>query len=286
MTKTFSKAVKFQEGDGFIHGFTTGTVKVKSKFKTAEGNSLTSKIHFLLDSEWTDYLPIWVWVIDHPEGLFVIDTGENARVNDAGYFKQEGAILNFINTKSFAFDVKPQDEVGPQLANLGYHIKDIKSVVLTHLHLDHFDGLKHFENTDIIVNKLEWDKPSFTLPSLYPNWFEPKTLQLRSSNHTFSNSISLVESKEIELVHTPGHTMGHTSILVKTNELHYLLAGDVTYDQFQLENNILSGAHQSFKSAKNTFTTIKTYASKNKLVYLPSHDINALDRLKNDHYLH
>ncbi len=286
MTQTFSKPIKFKEGDGILHGFTTGMVKVKSKFRTAKGNVLTSKINFLLDNQWTEFMPIMVWVIEHPEGVFVIDTGENAQVNNQGYFKNEGAILNYFNTKSFIFDVKPEEEVGPQLKKLGYSENDIKSVVLTHLHLDHFDGLKYFENTKIIINQLEWDKPSFALPSLYPEWFVPNKVELKSTkDECFKNSLDLVKSGEIELIHTPGHTVGHCSVLIKTSEIHYLLAGDVTYNQYQLENNINAGGHQSFKLSQSTYQAIKYYASKNKLVYLPSHDNQVLERMQNNIYL-
>ncbi|KEO72675.1 N-acyl homoserine lactonase family protein [Anditalea andensis] len=286
MIQAFSKSLTFKEGDGKLHGFSTGMVKVKSTFRTAKGNVLTSKLCILMDNEWTEYMPIMVWVIDHPEGVFVIDSGENARVTNKGYFKGEGLILNYINTTSFIFDVKVEEEVGPQLKSLGYNEDQITSVILTHLHLDHFDGLSYFENTEIIINQLEWDSPSFALPSLYPEWFSPKKVQLKTSkNSHFKNSLPLVKSGEIELVHTPGHTLGHCSILLKTSGLDYLIAGDVTYNQHQLENNINAGGHQNFKSSQTTYKAIKSYALKHKLVYLPSHDIQVFERMGKNTYL-
>lgn len=286
MTHKFSKQIRFKEGDGLLHGFSTGAVKVKSKFRTAKGNVLTSKINFLLDDEWTEYMPIMVWVIQHPEGVFVIDTGENVQVSEPGYFKQEGFFLNYINTRSFVFEVAPEEEVGPQLERLGYQERDVKSVILTHLHLDHLDGLKYFENTEVIVNDMEWEKPNFALPSLYPKWFQPKKVRLGESKEDhFKNSLALVESGEIRLVHTPGHTMGHCSVFIETSELDYFLAGDVTYNQHQLENNIHAGGHQSFVKSKETYRAIKRYAFKNRLVYLPSHDNFGIDRLMRDQYL-
>ncbi|WKN43441.1 N-acyl homoserine lactonase family protein [Tunicatimonas pelagia] len=286
MTHTLSKPIRFKEGDGALHGFTTGRVKVKSKFRTAQGNAFTSKINFLLDRQFTEYMPIMVWVLDHPEGVFVVDTGENAKVSNQGYFKKEGPLANYINTKSFIFDVEPEEEIGPQLKRLGYSESSIKSVVLTHLHLDHFDGLHYFETTDIVINQLEWEKPSFALPSLYPEWFSPSTVQLKeASDRHFKHSLPLVASGEIKLVHTPGHTVGHCSVLVKTADMHYLLAGDITYNQHQLQNNIYAGGHQSFRLSGSTYQAVREYASKNKLVYLPSHDNQALDRIQNDTYL-
>lgn len=284
--KTYSKSIKFKEGDGFLHGFTTGMVKVKSGFKTAKGGALRSKINFLLQNEWTDFLPIWVWVIDHPEGVFVVDTGENVKVSTDGYFKKEGPILEYINKSSFVFDVSPEEEVGPQLRRLGYQDNDISQVILTHLHLDHFDGLHYFEHTPILINRLEWEKPSFALPSLYPEWFNPVQLDVsKAAQGGFNRAINLTESGEVQLLHTPGHTLGHCSVLVKGETSDYLLASDVTYDQDQLLGNIHAGGHQSFKHAKATYHMIKTYAAANRLVYLPSHDPESLTRLAHDSIL-
>lgn len=280
MEQIFSKQLTFTEGNGYLHGFSTGTVKVKSKFRTAQGGQRISKLNVLRDQTWTPAMPILVWVIDHPEGVWVVDTGENARVTEEGYFKKEGPVLNFINTRFFHFEVKPAEEVGQQLAALGYQTKDIRAVVLTHLHLDHFDGLKDFENTPIMVHQLEWEKPSAALPSLYPEWFEPIPLKLTADKAgIFDLSHPLTDSGEIKLVHTPGHTLGHCSVLVQTTDLEFFLAGDVTYNQAQLEQETLAGAHQHFKWARQTMRRIKQYATQHRLIYLPSHDEGCLTRL-------
>lgn len=281
MQKRISKEVQFKEGSGFIHGFTTGMVSVKTKFREAQGGTIISKLNFLLDPTFTEWMPIWVWVIDHPEGVFVIDTGENAKVNSPGYFKKEGMILNYINTKSFKFLIEKEEEVGPQLKALGYSLDDISKVILTHLHLDHFDGLSYFENTPVLVNKYEWEHPSSALPSLYPEWFAPTLLDLKDEKHLpFEKSISITQSGEIQMISTPGHTKGHCSVFIKTSELNYLFAGDTSYTQDQLIHERMAGANQDFRLAKKTLKDIKCLATKESLIYLPSHDSQALGRLE------
>lgn len=278
-----SKPIRFKDGDGFLHGFSTGTVSLKTKYLDAQGGQLISKINFLLDQEWTAYMPIMVWVIDHPEGVFVVDTGENARVTEPDYFKQEGRLTNYINTRSFRFDIKPEDEIGPQLARLGYSQQDIRQVILTHLHLDHFDGLAYFDQTEVLVHQLEWQKPSFALPSLYPEWFVPAQVAMNASpDSVFTGSTPLTTSGELMLVHTPGHTLGHSSVLVQTEDCHYLLAGDVTYTQTQLLQETHSAGHQSFTLSRETYARVKQYAKKNPLVYLPSHDPESVMRVEKD----
>lgn len=279
-THTLSLPVQFADGPGLLHGFTTGYVQVKAGFKTAKGGPLLSKVNFLLGRHFTDWMPIWVWVVQHPEGTFVIDTGENAQVSEPGYFRAEGRVVELINTRSFRFQVQPEQELGPQLTRLGYTQTDIRQVILTHLHLDHFDGLKHVQETEVALYRGEWEKPDFALPSLYPAGFAPRLLDLQDDpQQHFSGVHSLVASQEIQLVHTPGHTRGHCSVLVKTKAFDYLLAGDVSYDQAQLVSGTLAGGHQDFRLARQTFRRIQQYAQQHRLVYLPSHDPEALARM-------
>lgn len=287
MQKIISKDVKFRDGFGKIHAISTGTVSVKKRFKHAKGGSTLSKINFILDKEFTEPLPIWVWVIEHPEGIFLVDTGENANVNDEGYFKREGMILNWINTTQFKFQVEQAEEIGVQLTKLNLSPADVGTVVLTHLHLDHIDGLKYFKNSKIIVNEFEWKHPSFALPSLYPDWFAPTlvNLQDKEKSSPFSKSLSLTRANDLMLVATPGHTKGHCSVLAVADDHSYFFAGDVTYDQQQLIDETFAGAHQDFRSAKNTYHSIKRYAAQNKTVYLPSHDSGSPVRLNGNIFL-
>lgn len=286
MQKIITKEVKFKDGFGKIPAISTGTVSVKKGFKHAKGGSLLSKVNFVMDKEYTEPLPIWVWVIEHPEGIFLVDTGENANVNDEGYFKKEGIVVNWFNTTQFKFQVQPSEEIGVQLSKINLSPGKIDTVVLTHLHLDHIDGLKYFKNSEILINEYEWKHPSFALPSLYPDWFAPKQVNLREEkNSVFAKSLTLTEANDLLVVATPGHTKGHCSVLAITEDYSCLFAGDVTYDQQQLIDEKCAGAHQDFKLAKSTYDNIKRYAATNKTIYLPSHDNDASLRLANNSFL-
>jgi glyoxylase-like metal-dependent hydrolase (beta-lactamase superfamily II) len=41
-------------------------------------------------------------------------------------------------------NVRPEDEIGPQLRSMGITQEDIKTLILTHFHTDHAGGLHHF----------------------------------------------------------------------------------------------------------------------------------------------
>jgi N-acyl homoserine lactone hydrolase len=274
MSELITKAGKVE-----IIPMQTGTVAVKKRFKQGRFPNALSKPDFIFDSQFTEQLPIWTWLIKHPEGIFIIDTGENERVNDKNYFDNGGFITKWVNQNQFKFEITKEQEIGNQLKALNISNHQIKSVLLTHLHIDHIDGLKDFEGVDILVNELEWSKPNFPVPFLYPKWLAPKTMHLTNSISGF-NSKAITESNDLFLIHTPGHTLGHCSILLEGIDHSIIFAGDVVYDQEQLQNNILAGANQSYRLTRQTYHTLNAYLRKTPTIFLPSHDTNAKKRLE------
>jgi N-acyl homoserine lactone hydrolase len=259
----------------------TGTVAVKQKFRDARFKNLLSKADFLFDKYFTEQMPIWLWVIKHPEGIFIIDTGENSKVNEKDYFNKAHFLVKWINKTQFKFDVKLNQEIGNQLKVLGITNDKIKKVILTHLHIDHFDGLKDFEGVDIIVNKFEWDNPNFIIPSLFPKWFKPTLVTTDKTIEQGFNSFPLTESKDLFLIHTPGHTLGHCSVLLKGTDISVIFAGDVVYNQEQIKNNSFAGVNQNFKIAKHTYGLLTNFMTRQPTIFLPSHDQNSEKRLMN-----
>ncbi len=263
-----------------IHLISTGAVSVKTKFREASKTGLLAMVDFILDKNFTEWMPIWVLVIEHPEGIFVIDTGENADVNNPGYFKSSGIFANWFDTTQFRFKVNKPEEIGPQLNGLNIPIANIKAVVLTHLHLDHIDGVKYFPSTEIIVNKLEWERPFGDLPKLYPSWFKPTLVELDQQFDVFDQVQYLTASKDLLLIQTPGHTYHHCSVLLQADECSIFFAADICYSQYQIIEEKYSGTNASHKMAKVTYDRVKQFAKKHKLVFLPSHDAEASERLR------
>jgi glyoxylase-like metal-dependent hydrolase (beta-lactamase superfamily II) len=95
--------------------------------------------HMLFDEEWSEWLPIYAWAIEHDEGVIVVDTGETARVHERGYHPRWHPFYR----RAARFSVHPDEELGAQLRVLGIRPRDVRQVVLTHLHTDHAGGLIH-----------------------------------------------------------------------------------------------------------------------------------------------
>jgi hypothetical protein len=69
-----------------IHAIQTGSVAVKESQLNGGDRHRRSLLRVMADSRWTEPLPIYAWLIEHREGLIVVDTGETARVSEPGYF--------------------------------------------------------------------------------------------------------------------------------------------------------------------------------------------------------
>jgi glyoxylase-like metal-dependent hydrolase (beta-lactamase superfamily II) len=78
------------------------------------------------------------------------------------------------------FRIEKEEEIGPQSRALAIGTRDVKKVVLTHLHMDHDGGLAHFPNSEILVSSDElrtasgWaERICGYLPNRWPSWFDP-----------------------------------------------------------------------------------------------------------------
>src|SRR5690348_6722778 len=116
-----------------IHAIQTGSVMIKQAQMRGVGRGNQRLFDSLFDKNWTQFLPIYAWVIEHPEGMIVIDTGETARTAQPGYFPWWHPFFQL----AVRVQVRPEEEIGPQLQALGIAPGDVRHVVLTHLHTDH-----------------------------------------------------------------------------------------------------------------------------------------------------
>jgi glyoxylase-like metal-dependent hydrolase (beta-lactamase superfamily II) len=125
-----------------IHAIQTGTVALTTAWREGVGHGRRRLVNAIVDWEWTEPLPIYAFAIEHPEGVIVVDTGEDTRASQRSYFARWHPGL-----RAFREWVEPEQEIGPQLERLGIQPGDVRWVVLTHLHTDHAGGLHHFPTT-------------------------------------------------------------------------------------------------------------------------------------------
>jgi len=266
-----------------IHVIQTGTVAIKQRQVHGVGHGFQRRLNTLLDSHWTEPLPIYVWVIEHPEGAIVVDTGETARVAEPGYFPWWHPYFRF----GLREWVRPEEEVGPQLRALGIEPSDVRWLVMTHLHTDHAGGLAHFPNVEILLSRTEYQLASGWqgqargyLPEHWPSWFAPRFVAFTSPAFgPFPVSHILTQAADVLLVPTPGHTPGHLSVMVLEDDHAIMLAGDTSYTQQLMLDEVVDGVAPNDQVYRQTSHRIHNYAQQMSTVYLPTHDPDSAQRL-------
>lgn len=161
-------------------------------------------------------IPVSMWVIDHPKGLVVFDTGNNVAISD-GNCKSYWAAGNCDFLKP---SQKREDVIDAQLKKLGYSADKVKVVITSHTHLDHVGNIGMFPNAIHVMQKKE----------LYQGWW-PEKFQGRAVNGTFvlgdimaardynylelDGDYDLFGDGSVLILSTPGHTIGHQSVKIK-----------------------------------------------------------------------
>jgi N-acyl homoserine lactone hydrolase len=267
-----------------IHVIQTGSVAIKQVQQAGRGSGHPI-LNILRDRNWTEPLPIYAFVIEHPEGLIVVDTGETARVAEPGYFPWWHPYFRH-GVQEW---VQPEEEIGPQMRAIGFDPNDVRWVLLTHLHTDHAGGLGHFPKAEHLVSRREYENDTGVmgllrgfLPNRWPRWFRPTLIDMQPEPiGPFPSSYRVTQAGDVRFVPTPGHTVGHLSVVVTTPELTYFLAGDASYTQELMLKEQIDGVTTDRPTARRTLAQIRAFCRATPTVYLPSHDPNTLDRLAN-----
>lgn len=262
-----------------VHAIQTGFVAVKRVHRAYEGPDALALPAIALDRQWTEWLPIYTWAIEHPEGLIVIDTGESSRSSDPAYFACDPA-SRFIYNSFLRFAVTQEDEIGVQLRQLGLPPQEVRWVIQTHLHSDHADGMAYFPNAEFLIGAADYPNSQGALPCHYPNWLAPTLVEFTNKAlYTFDRSYPVTKDGAVVIVPTPGHSAAHQSVLLQDDDLLYCFAGDASFDVPQMQSGLIAGIASDRPSARTTLTRLRTLTEMQPTIYLPSHDADAGRRL-------
>src|SRR5262245_30739301 len=154
-----------------IHATQTGFVRIKTAQVEGQGRGPRRRLAVLINRQWTPWPPTYAWVIEHSEGVIVVDTGQGT------HLLESRRSLHPYHRWEVNFRLEREEEVGPQLRALGIGPRDVARVILTHLHADHDGALAHFPNTEVLVARGELRTASGWigrlrgyLPHRWPTW--------------------------------------------------------------------------------------------------------------------
>ncbi|MBS4192352.1 N-acyl homoserine lactonase family protein [Bacillus sp. FJAT-49705] len=240
---------------------------------------LTGYFKTLVDEN-TITIPLYTYLIDHPDhGLMMVDAAINwEQANEHDGFYNHNYMVSRLLTVKNEYRLTTEQELQVQVERLGYKLEDIKTVFMTHSHDDHAGGLRNLPNSKAVISKEDWEKGT----SIYPYSFDlvKDDLELFTYDSgefkSFSKSLDYFGDGSVILLPTPGHSPGHTAVLVQTEGYDLLFMGDTPYtlNHMSIEEvrQLTLGSVEEEKQLEATRNLQKLVDAKPDTVMLFAHD--------------
>ncbi|MCH3922060.1 N-acyl homoserine lactonase family protein [Limosilactobacillus sp.] len=219
-------------------------------------------------------VPVSVYLIEHPQGLILIDTGWNTVNRD-----------HQLRNLSFQWPVNKANlpagqAVNEQLAAMGIKTSDLDYVLMSHLHCDHADGLSLVRDAKhILVSEEEWQAANHDHMRYLPHEWKGvpvKAFHLAPSlDGAYHRSFDLFGDGSVKMIWEPGHSAGLCATRVQSydTDKYVMLAADAGYAAKSWEENLTPGVVIDRAEAQKSLNYIAKVAQDPKCVEcLANHD--------------
>lgn len=190
-------------------------------------------------------VPVPAFLIRHPgAGPVLVDTGLHPSVATDGT-ENFGGLSNRFGHPTLANG----EDVPAQLRKRDLDPGRVRTVVMTHLHLDHTSAISEFPNSTFVVSETEWGAAA-TGPSPLLNAYRRRhfdyAFDYRSvdfdragidSYASFGRTFDLFGDGSVRLAFTPGHSAGHMSVVCRLQQNDFVIGGDCVYTLAQLSGD-------------------------------------------------
>jgi len=258
------------------------------KMYVFSSGALTIGKHILQNLGPTDTIqvPVGFFVVLHPKGNVLFDTGNNDKIlTDPSYW---GAFFKSLNPV-----VTPDVAIDAQLAKIGLKPDDITYVVVGHLHLDHGGNVGKFPNSTLVVQKDEIRNAFWPEPGTAGPYITGDVAPLRSAmGEAMPNKVKMLQlegdmdifgDKSVVVKRSVGHTPGSQMLLVRLPKSgSIILTSDNVYFRENVEKNILPNVTLTYDPAGilRAYEWIRYMQATEKADFFTAHDPDAFKALK------
>jgi glyoxylase-like metal-dependent hydrolase (beta-lactamase superfamily II) len=258
-----------------IHVFETGRLRGNETFMRAQGWA-PALLKRRIDLEF----PVYSFLIEHPEGVFAIDTGLGRRVDVPGW--QRRTVPTMVGGP-LAMD--------GAMRRRGLDPADVSHVILTHLDWDHAGGVERFPGAEVLVHRPEYESATSRLGGVryqtraWPDGFSPTLYDLeREPFGPFPTSLTLTRRGDLRLVPLPGHSAGQVGVVVTTEAATLVFAADHVLRQDWFIEDYAAGRLLGLgifqpRDARETSRRLHRLIEDTGAILLPSHDDEVPQRL-------
>ena len=173
-------------------------------------------------------IPVPCYLVEHPRGRLLFDSGLNARLlSDAvGHL---GRLIRY-----FRPELEEGDLVSRRLQALDLDVRDVDYLVTSHLHFDHAGGHDQFPDTPILVQRREWQAAA-DADLIAANGYVAADYALGQDVIQLDGEHDVFGDGAVVCVPTFGHTPGHQSLRLRLEGGDVVLAADACYFRRSLE---------------------------------------------------
>lgn len=270
-----TSAVQAQSPAGMrLYAFSSGALTVPKSFLQAGAPSTATQV------------PVGFFVIRHPKGNVLFDTGNNDRIiTDPSYWGAFIQGLNPVRTPDVAIDA--------QLQKIGLRPDDIKYVVVGHMHLDHGGNVGKFTKSTLVVQKDEiknafWPEPGTSGPYIPGDFMMLRNdpgapLANRYSMIQLNGDLDLFNDQSVVVKRWVGHTPGSQMMIVRLPKTGtVILTSDNVYFAENVTKNLLPDVSLAYDPSgiMNAYQWIREMQARENAQFFTAHDPDAWKAMK------
>jgi len=178
---------------------------------------------------------------------------------------------------------KPEAHPLKQLANLEVAPEDIDLIIITHAHFDHLSEIIHqYHNAKIYLQRTEYEFVTNPPHPWFAEFVDHQTIRMLANQgpprfNLLEGDTQITDG--ISTIMTPGHTLGHQSILVNVKSGKACIAGDCAFFYRNLDEDIGPGFNCNLIDALLSLRKLRQLKEKGVII-LPGHDPAIFERYK------
>lgn len=266
-----------------IHVLHTGEVRVSPylPFGGDHCNLLKASGMTTPKEDWI-WLPVSVYLIEHPKGLILVDTGWHRDMSPEGVYDKKAQVKSLGSRVLYNVNqgqIPLGEAVDEQLATMGIKPRDLDYVLLTHLDCDHANGLRAVKDAKHILvaaEELECARKNGFI-RYKKKWWEGvdmQTIEWNGIEGPAGKSFDLFGDGSIKMINIPGHCDGLCAVKITREDGKYvLLFSDGGYATKSWKEMITSGVSLDKEMQRKSLMWIREQSmDANCIESLATHD--------------
>ncbi len=230
---------------------------------------LDSELRIITGDRGTIAFPIVSWLIEHPDGLVLFDTGMHREL-------QTDVTRLGRSAEFFRPDFSAGEEVSARLDQRDIRASDIDLMVFSHLHFDHAGGTEEIPDARIVVQEAEW-LAGHDEALIEQGIYSPTDYDHGHDVEAVNGQHDLFGDGRLRCIPTPGHTVGHQSLRIELDSGPVVLTGDCIYfEQMLQEMTVPRFGHDLEKQRRSMAELAALRADGCRLLF--GHDLAQLER--------